>query len=212
MARVHILNPLHVANGCHPPGMTLRDYFAGSQSAACRGWVSETGDMATRTKLGRLNPLHVADGCQSHALSLWIVAESQSAACRGWVSNPVADMKAGKALSQSAACRGWVSNFSFSTVGEGVKSLNPLHVADGCQTPGGRVRHGTTVSIRCMSRMGVKRMRAWTTPAISSQSAACRGWVSNMGEKLVALFQEVSIRCMSRMGVKRYESRRSSRP
>ncbi len=132
-----------------------------SQSAAYRGAVSDGHGIAIWTT-GRLNPLHVAEQCQTAIAKIHVPkGTSQSAACRGAVSDLIRAMLLGWKLSQSAACRGAVSDCrrklprtknarrSQSAACRGAVSdswhpsawsrqprLNPLRVAEQCQTGG----------------------------------------------------------------------------
>ncbi len=180
---------------------------------------------------------------------------SQSVTCRGGVSDWQQFHEQMQHGWQSAACRGGASD-SAKAVGErqaiievsircmsrrGVRPsrcstapsprrLNPLHVAEGCQTEPCIFKTGEAVSIHCMSRRDVRLLllRSPKSPRplslnplhvaegcqtdtlvhecidAVSQSAACRGGVSDVGitMEIAAITGIVSIRCMSRRGVR----------
>ncbi len=175
------LNPLHVAEGRQTivPGICMNDGCE-SQSAACRG---------------RSSDISIIAGCTT---------ASQSAACRGRSSDAVIFYAMGAAcLNPLHVAEGRQTDGILHI--DGKDGLNPLHVAEGRQTqPENRaaapasgvsircmsrkaVRPNTrlvrrlrrSVSIRCMSRKAVRLLQPQSVQALPSQSAACRGRLSD---------------------------------
>src|SRR5579885_1882063 len=148
------LNPLHVAEGCQPRWPLGHDYSRGLNPLLVAEGCQPRRDSSLMRTASSLNPLHVAEGCQPQTGFLvppgcWHCREhcqqpGVSIRCMSRKAVSLAFSNGTNVLrSQSAACRGRLSALASLLVAAtpAMASLNPLHVAEGCQPDLDNNRH-----------------------------------------------------------------------